>query len=325
MENIVLSQAIKKRIEKYSSGQIKTFLGLPLKQEVEDEDFCIMGVPYDTSTTNRPGTRFGPRAIREVMNFFGEYSQESDWEINNLKGMDYGNIPVVLGYTMETMQLIYEYVKKVLDAGTVPIVLGGDHLITYAELRAYAEKYGPVSMVHFDSHNDTTDKGIGGVEFYHGSPFIRAIEDGYLDASHSIQVGIRGYIDKCRLEYAKEHDMEVVTARMIHEIGLEETAKRIKDKVGKSKCIVTFDIDFLDPIAAPGTGTPVTGGFSTHEAMELIIQGLTGLDIVGFDIVEVMEDYDPGRITAYAATSIVHEFIATLSRNKSMKEDIKNG
>ena len=112
---------------------------------------------------------------------------------------------------------------------------------------------------------------------------------------------------------------------MIHEIGLEETAKRIKDKVGKSKCIVTFDIDFLDPIAAPGTGTPVTGGFSTHEAMELIIQGLTGLDIVGFDIVEVMEDYDPGRITAYAATSIVHEFIATLSRNKSMKEDIKNG
>ena len=323
MENLVLEDYLREKIEKSGGRTIKPFMGLPLKQSFDGEDFCVMGVPYDTNTTNRPGTRFGPRAIREFMNNFGRYSQDADWEADNVSGMDYGDIPVALGYTMQTMQLIYEYVKKALDADAAPIVLGGDHLITYAELRAYAEKYGPVAMIHFDSHNDTSEKGMGGIDFYHGSPFIRAIEDGYLDAAHSIQVGIRGYIDTYRLDYAKENGMEVITARQLHEIGLKEAAARIKKQVGSAKCIVTFDIDFLDPAAAPGTGTPVTGGFTTYEAMELIRQGTAGLGVVGFDLVEVMEDYDPGHITALAASHIIYQFIMALSKNKSLKEEGK--
>lgn len=204
-----------------------------------------------------------------------------------------------------------------LDADVTPIVIGGDHLITYGELRAYAEKYGKVAMVHFDSHNDTSDFDN---KYTHGTPFRRAIEDGYLDPTHSIQVGIRGYSETYRNEYAKEHGMEVITARELHKIGIEEAAARIRKQVGTSPVIVTFDIDFLDPAAAPGTGTPVSGGFTTYEGMELIRRSIPGLDVKGFDLVEVMEDYDPGHITALAATYLITQFISVISQNKKNAE-----
>lgn len=305
---------LREELGERGEGTIKTFMGLPFKQDFDDEDFCILGVPYDTTTTGRPGTRFGPRAIREFMNRFGKYSQDAKWEIDNLKGMDYGNLAVKSGYTKESLTLIYEAVGKVLNAGVTPVVLGGDHLITYPELGAYYEKYGKVAMVHFDSHNDTSDYEN---RLTHGTPFRRAIEDGFLDPSHSIQVGIRGYSDIYRLKYAQELGMEVITARELHEMGIEVAAERIKKQVGDVPCIVTFDIDFLDPSAAPGTGTPVSGGFTTYEAMELVRQSLEGLDVKGFDLVEVMEDYDPGRITALAACHLVYQFLMVLSKNKA--------
>lgn len=313
MFHVDISEEYRKKLESRSPSNLKTFMGLPHKASVDDEDFCILGVPYDTTTTGRPGTRFGPRAIREFLSRYSTYSQDAQWCYDNLKGMDLGDIPVMLGYTLETMQLIYENVKKVLDGGAIPIVLGGDHLITYGELRAYAANYGKVAMVHFDSHNDTSDYEN---KYTHGTPFRRAIEDGFLDPTHSIQVGIRGYSETYRNDYAAEVGMKVITARELHKIGIEETAKRIREQVGNSPCIVTFDIDFLDPSAAPGTGTPVSGGFTTYEGMELIRQSLVGLDIKGFDLVEVMEDYDPGHITALAACHIIAQFIAVISKNK---------
>ncbi len=304
---------LRKELEQRNKEPIKSFMGLPLKKEFKKEDFCIVGVPYDTSTTNRPGTRFGPRAIREFMSRFGKYSQDAKWEIDNLEGMDYGDIAVKSGYTKESLTIVYEEVKKILDAGITPIVLGGDHLITYPELGAYASKYGKIAMIHFDSHNDTSDYEN---KLTHGTPFRRAIEDGFLDASHSIQVGIRGYSDTYRLEYANETGMQVITARQLHEIGIGKAARLIKEQVQDAKCIVTFDIDFLDPAAAPGTGTPVAGGFTTYEAMELLRESVTGLNVVGFDLVEVMEDYDPGHITSLAATHIIYQFLMILSKNK---------
>lgn len=319
MNKVVIEDFVRNRLEERKPSSMKTLFNLPFKQAFDGEDYCILGVPFDTATTHRPGCRFGPRAIREFNGSASRYNQDADYQIDNLRGMDYGDLGVMPGYTMESLELIYEGVKNILDEGCTPVVLGGDHLITYGELRAYAEKYGPVAMVHFDSHNDTSDYEN---RFSHGTPFRRAIEDGYLDAGHSIQVGIRGYLDTYRIDYARENGMQVVTARELHRIGVGEAAGRIREQVGGAPCVCTFDIDFLDPSAAPGTGTPVPGGFTTFEAMELIRRSLPGLDVKGFDLVEVMEDYDPGHITALAASHLVFQFLIVLSKNKAAKEAV---
>lgn len=316
----VISEEKRKELADRRRNNFKTIFDLPYKQEIEDEDYVVFGVPYDTSVTNRPGTRFGPRAIR---NAYGSdhfsYEQDNAYKVGNLKGMDYGDIGVVLGYVEETMQLIYEETKKVLDANATPIVLGGDHLITYGEMKAYAEKYGKIAMVHFDTHEDTWDYGDM-IKYNHGTPFRNAIEDGFLDTEHSIQVGIRSGGDTYRIKYAQEHGMKVITAKELHKMGLEECCRQIKEQVGDAPVMITFDIDFLDPIYAPGTGTPMPGGFSTYEACEIVREGLTGLNIKGFDLVEVMEDYDPGQITALNAVTIIKQFIIALSKNKLNKE-----
>lgn len=316
-----ISDETRERILGRRPDSMRTLFDLPYKWDIEDEDYVVMGVPYDTSVTNRPGTRFGPRAIRRAYGagHFG-YSQDNDYKVTNLKGMDEGDIGVVLGYVMESMQLIYENTLRILDAGAIPIVLGGDHLIAYPELKAYATKYGKVAMVHFDTHEDTWDYGDE-IKYNHGTPFRNAIEDGVLDTEHSVQVGIRSGGDTYRIKYAQEHGMEVITARELHKIGIEECCRRIREHVGSAKVFITFDIDFLDPVYAPGTGTPMPGGFSTYEAAEIIRHGLTGLDIVGCDLVEVMENYDVGEITALNAQAIIKEFLIALSKNKAMKEE----
>lgn len=317
---IEISEQKRKQAAQRRPQNIKTLFDLPYKYDIADEDYVIMGVPYDTSTTNRPGTRFGPRALRNAYNANRlSYEQDNEYAPANLKGMDMGDCPVVLGYVMESMQLIYENTLRILDAGATPVVLGGDHLITYPELKAYATKFGKVAMVHFDTHEDTWDHPDI-IEYDHGTPFRNAIDDDVLDTEHSLQIGIRSGSDTYRLEYAAEHGMEVITARELHKIGIAECAKRIKEKVGDAKVMITFDIDFLDPAYAPGTGTPRPGGFSTYEACEIIRQGLTGLDIVGFDLVEVMENYDVGQITALNGVAVLKQFLIALSKNKAAKE-----
>ncbi len=327
MWNESIPESVKKMLgEKSTNLDIKAYGGLPLKETFEHEDFCILGVPYDTSTTRRAGTRFGPRSIRkQSYNFTTDtgvcfYSQDADHLVNNLKGMDIGDVKLRSGYTEVSLQLIYQNVKNILDHATVPIVLGGDHIITYPELRAYSEAYNrPIAMIHFDSHNDTTEQSAD--RFYnHGTPFRRAFEDGFLDTAHSIQIGIRGYMDKHRLAFANEHGMKVITARELHKMSIEECAAQIRTQVGDAPVIVTFDVDFLDPIYAPGTGTPVAGGFSSYEAYEIIRQALPGLDVKGFDIVEVTEDYDPAELTALFASHLVMQYLVVLSKNKADKE-----
>lgn len=326
MWNENIPETMKKLIDENKSGinKVAAFGGLPLKREFDGEDFCIVGIPYDTSTTRREGTRFGPRAIRKQSPRLSNekvYSQDAHYLVDNLKGMDYGDLPVLGGYTEVTFQVIYEGMKNVLDNGCVPIVLGGDHIITYPQLRAYSEKCKkPVAIIHFDSHNDTTDTPQE--RFYtHGSPFRRAFEDGFLDAAHSIQIGIRGYNDSHRLEFAKENGIEVITARMLHKMGIAECVRHIKEHVGDAPCIVTFDVDFLDPTVAPGTGTPVAGGFSSYEGYEIVREALPGLNVQGFDIVEVTEDYDPAEITGLFAAHLVIQYMVIISKNKKLKGD----
>lgn len=187
----IISEETRNNIAKRRENNIKTLFGLPYKQISMAKILLFLGVPYDTSVTNRTGCRFGPRAIR---NAYGagrlSYEQDNSYKVANLKGMDRAISALCLVMLEETMELIRESVRKVLDTGAVPIVLGGDHLIAYAELKAYSEKYGKVAMVHFDTHEDTWDYGDR-IKYNHGTPFRNAIEDDILDTEHSIQVGIR--------------------------------------------------------------------------------------------------------------------------------------
>jgi agmatinase len=314
---VEFSQNQRNYLEEESSRLVKPFMNLPFAETADGADYAVLGVPYDTSTTGRSGTRKGPDAIRRLKGKIGRPCPGSEAPYEP-RGVDLGNIPVMNGYTLESLTLITEAVYHVLDQGAIPLVFGGDHMIAYAELRAYAEKYGPVAMVHFDSHSDTSDYGI---EWNHGTPFRRAIENGFLDSAHSVQVGIKSFGETYRNEYGREHGMEIIMAPELHRIGMKECARRIREHVGNAPVFITFDIDFLDPSCAPATGTPVAGGFQTYQATQIILNALPGLDVRGFDIVEVMEDYDPGQITSATAQRIALDFIEVIRRNKNEKKE----
>lgn len=286
--------------------------------EAENLDYLIAGVPFDTLTSYRAGTRSGPNAIRAAYGT-GSFHVEHDIAVfDDINGADFGDIKVTNGDTLKTFTAITEEVGKILDKGIVPIILGGDHAITYPELKAYKEKFGPVSLIHFDSHTDTW----GGAEDRpypnHGSPFRWAIEDGCIDPKTSIQVGMRGLMsDEHDYDFANEHGFRHILAVDMHHMGLKKTADMMREIVGDRPVMVTFDIDFVDPQFAPGTGTPVPGGFTSFETLELIRLALTGLDIKGFDLVEVAPNYDPSEITQLLASRIIHEFIALIACKKA--------
>ena len=275
-----------------------------------------MGVPFDTATTYRTGARFGPAAIRDISNTVRPYN--IDMEINSFEHInvvDRGDMDIIPGYIEDTYEIIERECTKVLEAGAVPICLGGDHSITLGELRAAAKKYGPLAFVHFDSHTDTVSSYFG-KDYCHGTPFYHAIKEGLIAPENSIQVGMRGNLyEPNGFKDSEDLGLEVITAKEMHKIGIEETAKRIMERVGDRKTFLTFDIDFVDPAYAPGTGTIEIGGFSSHETMELI-SGIKELNVVAFDLVEVAPMYDPTQITAFLAANIVHDFIAMVARKR---------
>ena len=240
--------------------------------------------------------------------------------MESLTGGDLGDFPIVPGYIHPSYAAIEAGVTGILEEGALPIVLGGDHSITLAELRAVAKKYGPVAMIHFDSHSDLCDE-VFGERYNHGTPFRRALEEGLIDPSHCIQIGMRGSLyDPNEHRMAAELGMKLIPAHKIREMGFEALIAAIKERVGDKPCFLTFDIDFVDPAYAPGTGTPEVGGFTSLEALELV-RALTTVNFVGFDIVEVLPAYDHGEITAYLAANIVFEFLSILALQKNKKKD----
>ena len=274
----------------------------------EGLDFAIAGAPFDTASSFRSGSRFGPNAIRNISAMMKPNNVIMQVNImDGLKGGDIGDFNVTPGYIHPTYQAIEEGVANILKENACPIVLGGDHSITLAELRAVAKKYGPVALVHFDSHSDLCDE-VFGQKYNHGTPFRRALEENLIDASHSIQVGMRGSLyDPDEHKMAAELGMKLIPAHKVREMGLETLIKTILERVGDKPCFLTFDIDFVDPAYAPGTGTPEVGG--------LYFPGSPGsgkkikdLNFVGFDLVEVLPAYDHGEITAYLAANIVFEY-----------------
>jgi agmatinase len=231
----------------------------------------------------------------------------------HLSVIDYGDVPVVPGFIEESYERIREGLEPIHRAGVVPIVLGGDHSIALPELRAAAAVHGSLALVQFDSHADTWDSYFG-KKYNHGTVFRRAVEEGLLDPARSIQVGMRGPLyDAGDWDASLELGFELIATNGVRELGIDETIARISERVGDAKVYVSFDVDFVDPAFAPGTGTPEIGGFTSREAQEFV-RGLAGLNIVGCDVVEVYPQYDgPGQITALLAANVAHEFLSLIA------------
>lgn len=289
------------------------FMRMERRTSAEGLDFAIYGVPFDTGSSYRSGSRFGPQGIRNISVMMKPNNPVHEINIlDHLKGADLGDVNVVPGYILPTYEAIEEFTSAIIDAGALPIALGGDHSITLPELRAIARKHGPVSLVHFDSHADINDQ-VFGQPYNHGTPFRRAHEEGLIDTTRSIQVGMRGSLyDLNEFKLAAGLGFTLIPTHEVRAMGLPAVVDEIKRVVGDNKAFLTFDIDFIDPAFAPGTGTPEVGGYSTFEAISLI-RGLTGVNFVGFDVVEVAPPYDVAEITSLAAANLVFEFLSLLA------------
>jgi agmatinase len=297
---------------------IKTFMRLPHVTETKGVDVAIVGVPFDTGASYRVGARFGPEAIRSVSALLRHHNEVLDVSIfDHCSVVDYGDLPVNPGYIEDSYKMIEEGLLPILDGGVTPILLGGDHSVTLPELRAMVKTHGPVALIHFDSHSDTGDKRFGR-KYTHGTPFRRAVEEELILVDHSIQAGMRGSIySRDSLDDARKMGFDLVTSVEAQEQGIDELIRRIRDRAGDAKAFVTFDIDFVDPAYAPGTGTPEVGGFTSSEALR-VVRGLRDLDLVGFDLVEVLPQYDPSQITALLAANLVYEFISLIALRKKL-------
>ncbi|AHY48105.1 agmatinase: agmatinase (plasmid) [Rubrobacter radiotolerans] len=296
---------------------VRTFMRLPHVRDLPHSDVAIVGAPFDTGASFRAGARFGPEGIRSVSHLLRPYNPALEVSIFEwLSATDYGDIGVVPGYIEESYERIERELSEIHRAGCVPVVLGGDHSIALPELRAAAAEHGPLALVQFDSHADTWDSYFG-KGHNHGTPFRRAVEEGLVDTGRSVQVGMRGSLYAASdLDDSRELGFEVLTTDRVRELGLEETVARIRERVGESKVYLSFDVDFLDPAYAPGTGTPEIGGFTTREAQELL-WGLSGARIVGADVVEVYPPYDPASITCLAAATVAYEVLSLIAQLKS--------
>ena len=294
-------------------SDVRTFMRLPNTQDLANADAAIVGAPFDTGATFRAGARFGPEGIRSASHLLRRYNPSLDVAIfDHVSVIDYGDVPVVPGYIESSYERIEQGLEPIHRAGVVPIVLGGDHSIALPELRAAASVHGPLALVQFDSHPDTWDSYFG-ERHTHGTPFRRAVEEGLLDTSRSIQVGMRGSIyDRGDWDDPRKMGFDLVPTDEVRNLGLPAVIERIRERVGDAKTYVSFDVDFVDPAFAPGTGTPEIGGFTSREAQEFV-RGLAGLEIVGCDVVEVYPAYDHAQITALLAANVAHELLSLLA------------
>lgn len=296
---------------------VRTFMRLPNVQDLENSDVAIVGAPFDTGSSFRVGGRFGPEGIRSASHLLRPYNPSQDVSIfEHLSVVDYGDVPIVPGFIEDAYERIQAGLKEIHQAGVVPIVLGGDHSIALPELRAAASVHGPLALVQFDAHADTWNAYFG-KKYNHGTVFRRAVEEGLLTPEHSIQVGMRGSLyEPDDLEASRDLGFELVTTDEVRESGISDVVSRIRERVGDEKVYVSFDVDFCDPAYAPGTGTPEVGGFTSREAQEFL-RGLSGLHVVGGDVVEVYPVYDPAEITCFLGANVAFEILSLVAVHAS--------
>lgn len=297
---------------------IPTFMRQSATRDLTDVDVAVMGVPFDGGTSYRSGTRMGPRKIREASLMLWGYNNVLHVSpLENLDVVDYGDVNVVPVSIEATMQAITAEAREVLASQTTLITLGGDHSITLPLLRAHAEAFGPVAVVHFDSHPDTWESEFGGQLCSHGTPFRRAIEEGLIDTSAYIQVGIRGSTSgPDDLLEAQQLGARVMPIEEVFELGIPAVIRQIQAMMGERRVYVSLDIDAVDPAFAPGTGTPEVGGLTSYQILQLV-RGLQGLNLVGFDLVEVNPAFDHGDITSILAANLAFEFLSLLALRRS--------
>jgi agmatinase len=290
---------------------IRTFMRAPHTTDLTGVDATVYGIPFDTATTYRTGTRFGPEAIRSASALLRPYNPVLDVNVvETLSIVDYGDLPVSPGDTQRTYGQVEQALAALVEAGVFPLALGGDHSVTLAELRVLARRHGPVALVQLDAHGDTWDEYFG-QRYFHGTTFLRAAEEKLIEPGASTQAGLRGSLYGAEdLESARELGFAVLSCEQLRTLGPGSFASLVRERSGKRPVFVSFDVDVLDPAFAPGTGTPEVGGLSTAEALAFV-RALRGIGLVGADVVEVSPPYDgPGQQTALAAANVAYELLS---------------
>ena len=293
-----------------------TFARLPRLDEVEHADVGVTGIPFDSGVTYRPGARFGPIAVRNASRLLrGYHAGLHVRPFSAQQVADAGDIVCNPFSIDESIAQIEAGSRELLGAADRLVCIGGDHTIALPLLRSVRERHGPVALVHFDAHLDTWDTYFGAT-YTHGTPFRRAWEEGLLLEDHSIHLGIRGPLFSAEdLVDDASFGFRILTAWDVLELGIAETAARVRERVGDAPMYVSIDIDALDPAFAPGTGTPEAGGMSSRELLG-ILRALRGLDLVGADVVEVAPAYDHADVTAVAASHAVYELVSLFAANR---------
>ncbi|EFL88733.1 agmatinase [Ahrensia sp. R2A130] len=311
------------RFQPVSGFDLPRFAGVPsfmrLPHIVEgdalynDVQIGLVGVPWDGGTTNRPGARHGPRQLRDLSTMIRaqhQFTGVRPFELVNCA--DLGDVPPNPADLMATLDRVAEFYSDLKTSGIVPLTAGGDHLISLPILRGLSGG-DAVSMIHFDSHTDLFNEYFGGTRYTHGTPFRRAIEEGILDPKRTIQIGIRGtmYDDEDR-RFAADAGVTLILIEELMERGVTDVMAQARDLVGDTATYVSYDIDFIDPAFAPGTGTPEIGGPDTFTA-QAVVRELAGLNLIGADLVEVSPPFDPSGNTAWVGVSIMFELLCVLA------------
>ncbi len=296
-------------------GGIATFMRLPHVplDAAKDIDIGIVGVPWDGGTTNRPGPRHAPRQMRDQSSMVRRMHQTTrvvPYDLANIA--DLGDCPVNPASVDDALSRVESYFKKLVAKGIRPLSAGGDHLCSLPILRAVGAKK-PVGMIHFDAHTDLYDSYFGGFKYTHGTPFRRAIEEGVLDPKRTIQIGLRGSMyDADDFDYGEKMGVRLMRIEEAMALGPQKVMEIARGVVGDRETYVSFDIDALDPVYAPGTGTPEVGGFTTFQAQQML-RGLRGLNLVGGDVVEVSPPFDASGMTAYAGVVMMFEIMCSMA------------
>lgn len=296
-------------------GGLPTFMRLPYAETPEGIDIGLVGVPWDGGTTNRAGARHGPREIRNQSSFMRRVhpsTRRSPYDQCNVADLGDSSVnPIDL---LDTLKRVEAFFATLHEAGTVPLAAGGDHLITLPIMRAIARD-APVGMVHFDAHTDTNDRYFGENLYTHGTPFRRAIEEGLLDPKRTVQIGIRGSLyTEQDYDYGEEVGIRMITIEEYFDMGVDAVIAEARSIVGDGPTYVSFDVDGLDPVYAPGTGTPEIGGYSTFDAQKMV-RGLRGLNLIGGDVVEVAPPFDPSGNTALVGATMMFEILCVLAES----------